>query len=157
MKIENFVGPSSSQNPSKSMKRMIEIDPEANALTYYYSKKHTKHCSPTDLKRRKLNKNRDYDVVIEWLEVFTDEESDGEVKMPLINKRTRRRKQRICSVTEVGAPSVSIKRNEIRIETEFGKHGTEDKFAINESVNLNENLSGLGSKCTNEVVEVSDG
>jgi hypothetical protein len=139
------------------MKRIIKIDPEANASTYCYSKKPTKHCSPTDLKRRKLNKNRDYAVVIEWLEVFTDEESDGEVKVPLINKRTRRRKQHICSVTEDGAPSVSIKKNEIRIETEFGKHGTEDKFAINESLNQNENLSRLGSKCTNEVVEVSDG
>lgn len=95
-------------------------------------------------------------MIIEWLEVFTDEESDGEVKVPLVNKRAKRRKQHICSLTEVGASPVSIRKNEIRIENRLEKHGTEDKFVIDESLNLNENLSG-SSKCRNEVVEVSDG
>ncbi|XP_078151476.1 uncharacterized protein LOC144546790 [Carex rostrata] len=147
--------PSSSQNPSKNVKRIFEIAPKANALTSYYSEQPTKNCSPTKLKRRKLNK--DYAVIIEWLEVFTDEESDEDVQMPLVNKRTERRKQQMCSVTEVAASSVSIPKNETEIENELEKHGMDDKVAIDESLKPNEKLSGLSPKCRNEVVQVSDG
>ena len=96
-------------------------------------------------------------MIIEWLEVFTDEESDEEVQVPLVNKRTERRKQQMCSVTEVAASSVSIPKNETEIENELEKHGMDDKVATDESLKPNEKLSGLSSKCRNEVVRVSDG
>ena len=99
LKFWKFSGgsPSSSQNPSKNVKRIFEIAPKANALTSYYSEQPTKNCSPTKLKRRKLNK--EYAVIIEWLEVFTDEESDEEVQVPLVNKTARRRMQQMCTDT----------------------------------------------------------
>ncbi|XP_072992175.1 uncharacterized protein [Typha latifolia] len=68
-----------------------------------------KHHDNVSRKRRKLDNSKNYfTIIIEWLNLFTEEESEEDSE-PLINKRTeRRRKQKLLNSLKSGASSAGV-------------------------------------------------